>query len=1633
MKKPATDEAFIKMSEQLENIQRDCVAVGLEKELDHSEVLKKVIARLPDLVKDKWFDYCLAHRLLLDGKNTEGIFQKLLEFMKGRKEIADFVVGDPSTSSSNSKSKFCSVTAVTAESSSSFKIDVQSDSSKKKLDPCLACHKEGAVITDEVRHLTGKCETWKGLSMEAKRKLVKCRKHPFAKDGHSYKDCDKPPNYPCKKCKSKEHTALLCDKKPSKSACKSVSTELINSSLETVMCCKSLVKTLIVKGKTEEEDLGIMEDNCSTDSFVLTVKAEQLDLCGEPVTLALEGINETKRLETKLYKVPIQDKNGKVHYVDAYGLDEISKEGELPDPQEYELLCKKFNVDPEDVKKPSVIHVLLSARDNYLMSDEVVDNIDGVKLYSGPLGMAFMGDIGNQARKQKYPVQATRVMKARTIKPALSNSEILNYFKEENIGADCQPRCGGCQCGKCPTGSQQMTIKEEKLYKRFKDNMRLEMDGSPQDPGPYWVTSYPWSIPREDLGDNYPAVLGVMNATAKKLDKDPKWRELYEKQLRDLVDMNFAVEVNQQEYRDWVKAGNKSYFISHQMVIDDGNLSTPVRCVFNSSQVFQGHSLNGSWELGPDMTGSLHAILLRFRENIVAAQGDIRKMYYAIRVEPIEQWMQLFVWRFSGEKNIRMFRMTRLVMGNKPSANISQIALKETAHLGNNAEQFPAAKESLCRDSYVDNVFQGADNKEMMDTKINDTEHVAAQGGFRFKPWTISGQDTEDVKVGPDSNKVEKTLGLYWRVRDDRLFVKVQIEGKQRKIVLTLNNFIENPALKLTVRECLSLHARCYDPLGLCLPVKMVGNILFRKTLQVLAASRLEGESKLPWDREVEGEVRDKWLDYFQMLEGIKDISFPRSVKPATADPAVKPDIVTFSDGNMDAYGAVAYVLWTLVDGSKEARLVTSKAKLGPLLGKGEVVKNELSGATFAVRIKSWIVENSKLEFNKFWPLVDSMIVKHMVKKEDYNLNTFAGLRVKEISQKSDVTSWHHIASKDNFVADILTKGTDPSNIKEGSEWQCGPKWLILDPSAWPVTKVTLSKEEREVVKGFDKVTKVFKAGARELHSGPSSGTVPEEHWIDKIINKISDLTKIVNIVGHFFRLGGRNQNDLEKSKFAPISASEYDDALKIIIEHEQKKLDKKKFTGFDVTERQFTLNSGRVIELKILRSRVKTFPIMFGNQEDFVFPLPTSTFAKRLAVYHHAKYHRDVDTVVTQIRKEFWIVGLRRIVSKIDKNCRQCLVTRQKVASQVMGSLPPFRTEISSAWSQSSLDLFGPIWIKDAVVTKGTREVRVNKKVWGTLFTCLQARSIYIDWAEDYSTEALLHCIRRYQADKGKISLIVSDPGTQLVGANNELKEVRRGWDQDELIRFGAKNGLEWRFTMASSPHQNGVTEILVKMVKGVMASLMSAIGTSILNLNELFTLGKEVASLVNERPIGLKPNFQTDPVFLSPNSLLLGRCSDRVNSGPFQPKADFDVDPHSDRNRYLLVQKITEQFWRVWTNKYFPTLLRRPKWHHEKRNVCVGDVCLLKDSNAIRGEWKLCRVKKSMPDVDKIVRNVVVTVPPPSLALTKGKDYPKKVIMNDLDRHVSNLIVIVPSEENCEDNSLVGSVNLSCGTDAQ
>ena len=256
---------------------------------------------------------------------------------------------------------------------------------------------------------------------------------------------------------------------------------------------------------------------------------------------------------------------------------------------------------------------------------------------------------------------------------------------------------------------------------------------------------------------------------------------------------------------------------------------------------------------------------------------------------------------------------------------------------------------------------------------------------------------------------------------------------------------------------------------------------------------------------------------------------------------------------------------------------------------------------------------------------------------------------------------------------------------------------------------------------------------------------------------------------------------------------------------------------------------------------------------------------------------------------------------------------------------------------------------------------------------------------------------------------LIISDPGSQLKGANRELISWRRDWDEQMLVRFGAEKSVQWLFIMPDSQHQNGAAEVMVKMVKGVKKAFLKSMGEQVLSLNEMHTLMAEISNLVNQRPIGIKPNSNTHPEFLSPNSLYLGRCSDSISSGPFQPGQLFTEDPKQVKNRFQLVQAITNQFWKNWIKLFFPTLLLRHKWHTKRRNLRVDDVCLLQDESAFRSEWKMAKVVEVYPDKSGTVRNVQVRVKPNQVG--SGKYTPSKGF--ELKRHVSKLLLLVPVED--------------------
>lgn len=66
--------------------------------------------------------------------------------------------------------------------------------------------------------------------------------------------------------------------------------------------------------------------------------------------------------------------------------------------------------------------------------------------------------------------------------------------------------------------------------------------------------------------------------------------------------------------------------------------------VFDSSAIYQGHSLNSSLLQGPDLTNNQLGVLLRFRKERVAITGDIEQMFHMFHIDEEHRNFVRFIW-----------------------------------------------------------------------------------------------------------------------------------------------------------------------------------------------------------------------------------------------------------------------------------------------------------------------------------------------------------------------------------------------------------------------------------------------------------------------------------------------------------------------------------------------------------------------------------------------------------------------------------------------------------------------------------------------------------------------------------------------------------------------------------------------------------------------------------------------------------------------------------------------------------------------------------------------------------------------------------------------------------------------------
>jgi hypothetical protein len=159
--------------------------------------------------------------------------------------------------------------------------------------------------------------------------------------------------------------------------------------------------------------------------------------------------------------------------------------------------------------------------------------------------------------------------------------------------------------------------------------------------------------------------------------------------------------------------------------------------------------------------------------------------------------------------------------------------------------------------------------------------------------------------------------------------------------------------------------------------------------------------------------------------------------------------------------------------------------------------------------------------------------------------------------------------------------------------------------------------------------------------------------------------------------------------------------------------------------------------------------------------------------------------------------------------------------------------------------------------------------------------------------------------------------------------------------------------------------------MIKSAKKALRAILGEADVTDEELHTAMCAVEGLLNSRPITYVSADPHDLTPLTPNHFIIGQLG-----GQFAAEA-VDVEEYvKPAKRWRRVQQLISQFWKRWIKEFLPSLNIRNKWFHQKRNLKVGDVVLVVEANAKRGDWPLGRITEVRPGADGLVRVVKVKV---------------------------------------------------------
>ncbi|XP_011171560.3 uncharacterized protein LOC105204206 [Solenopsis invicta] len=720
--------------------------------------------------------------------------------------------------------------------------------------------------------------------------------------------------------------------------------------------------------------------------------------------------------------------------------------------------------------------------------------------------------------------------------------------------------------------------------------------------------------------------------------------------------------------------------------------------------------------------------------------------------------------------------------------------------------------------------------------------------------------------------------------------------------------------------------------------------------------------ANLEWNDPLTHNLQQAWNAYVSDLEEINTIRIPRRV--ISHSNAIRFYLHAFCDASLKAYGACIYLQTIDNKNNYSSRLLCSKSRVAPIKNKTMTLpKLELCGAIVLARLLKNVRTALKINFDEIYAWSDSTVALAWIAGDPSRQKMFVSNRTAEIQSTLPSNHWHHVRSEDN-PADLTSRGTNIKNLMQSRLWWKGPDWLAkCDGCSQNELQSALTKLSQSVMNQIET--------EQRLVSRTNLSVNTSNNLIQTLLNNYSSLSRIERILAWILRFSQNAKLSKVNRNFNYLSVDEISKAHQLLIKaiqrvHFTNEIAAIQAKGHVNATSKLSQFSPFLCEKGVLRvgGRIQNAVASYEKKHPILLHPSDSNFTQLLIKReHHRLLHAGPQSLLYAIREKYWPLGGRGIVRKIVHGCVICFRNKPKALSQIMGQLPADRVTPGRSFLVTGVDFAGPII---TLVNRGRG--RKTNKSYISLFICLATKAMHLELVSDLSSASFIAALRRFVGRRGCPQRLFCDNATNFVGAKNELSEMHFliGDKKREISdKFFVPNRIQWKFIPPSSPHMGGLWEAGVKSCK---FHLKQIIGATLLTFEKLNTILIQIEACLNSRPICQLPSTPEDLQPLTPSHFLIGEPLTSL------PDNDFSSVQINRLDRWQLLQRITQDFWKRWSIEYLTSLQGKVKWRIEKSNLVINDSVLIQDNNLPPLKWKLGRVIEIHKGIDDKIRVVTL-----------------------------------------------------------